>query len=395
MIGVEHATQWVTVAQLTDLPRTKRGRPIPRPPPQILLLFTVIVLLLILVYSQSSSSIAGRIVIVSHTSPDGGSYNTVPVVTFLGYTPSLLEQDWAHHIDEYQKDPCKPLLMEYDAGALSLLLRLVEEIPHITTRDDMMLMKHNTSQHEVLSAFSYSITVPSSSNTSKKEEEEEEKGAIFYSYIEPLFGYFRHPFALSCLQPHRDVLDPSYLIYRGISRDVFDIIYPGRKYLFDLGINGPNRSVEWLDEAYAKNGITFDEIWGWDQNLYNPLDFWSHISSPSLYTKLHLINVPVSINVSDPHHPFQIIKSIFRPGDYIALKMDIDAPTYEQHLAESLLEDKVLAAMIGDFFYEKHMGALHFPHHGIPPDDPVHNMKSVMTFFTSLRERGIRAHYWV
>ena len=372
-------------AQLTD---DKTSRRPPRIIRQIVLRSTAILVILILchVVYHNSSTRARRIIIISRTPPSAGSAagDTVhkaksPVVTFVGYMPSLLEQDWKRHIDEYQKDPCTPLIKEYEAGTLSFLLRLVQEIPNRTGEE---MLKNN--QHVVLSAFAYSIT------TTPKHDE-----MLIYSYIEPLFGYFRHPYALPCLEQNHDVLDPSYLIYRGMPRDVFDIIYPGRKYLFDLGINGPNRSVQWLDDAFTRNGITFDEIWGWDEQIYNPLDFWSHVASPSVYTKLHLINIPVSLNVSDPHHPFHIIKSIYTPGDYIALKMDIDAPTYEQQLAQSFINDDVLSGMIGDFFYEKHMGALHFPHHGIPPDDPVHNMKSVIEFFTSLREKGIRAHYWV
>lgn len=295
----------------------------------------------------------------------------------LRYVPSKWEKDWRENIVLYQSDPCVPMLETKGAQqAASFLRRLKNQNIFLGDYHDM-----NDFPDPIFSYFVIQIG------------KEEIKVAI-----EPLVGFFRHPYAIvECVpegESQVDGLDLSYIIFRGMSIDQFNYMYPGRKFLFDLGINGPNRSLEWLYDEYRKFGIELDEIWGWEKRTLEPNEFWTDVPE-TVYPKLHFMNIPVTENPSDRSHPFQVIKEIYRPGDYIALKLDIDSPGYEQGLADQLLHDEELSHMIADFYYEKHFGAKYFPYHGITQDDPVHNMKSVMDFFTNLREKGIRAHYWV
>lgn len=301
--------------------------------------------------------------------------DTTGSIRFIGYKPSVWEEDWRINIHEYQRNPCEPLMKASTANLSETFLSLVDVFKSDHFREPSKL------PDSILSHFVYMV-------------QQQEVHVV----IEPLVGYFRHPYAIpQCLPKGKsrvDVLDLSYIIFRGMALETFNMMYPGRKYLFDLGINGPARSLKWFDDIYRENGIVFDQVWGWDSRNFNPEEFWGHVPIP-LYSKLHLINVPVTQNVSDERHPFSIIKNIYEQGDYIALKLDIDTPGYEQQLADHLLLDTELSSMIGDFFYEKHMGAVHFPHHSLPSDHPVHNMKAVMDFFSALRQKGIRAHYWV
>lgn len=295
---------------------------------------------------------------------------------FLEYIPSAWEVDWKTNIVSYQNDPCIPLLNTTGARLLEDYINVVHSY-----KVNRAKKSDENSPNEILSHFVYLLG-------SRK----------FQVAIEPLIGYFRHPYAIPDCVPKDQfpvsVLNLSYIVFRGMPLTIFESVYPGRKFLFDLGLNGPNRSLEWLDHEYRQNGIQFDGIWGWDSRPFEPVTFWQNVPK-SIYSKLHLINVPVANNFSDMGHPFQIVKRVFRKGDYIALKLDIDAPGYEQTLADELLYDDELSEMIADFFYEKHLGAPHFPYHRLPHDDSVHNLKSVIEFFSSLRERGIRAHYWV
>lgn len=297
-------------------------------------------------------------------------------VRFVTYLSSGWEEEWRQHIRMFQPDPCRYLL---DSAALSdAFLHSVESTKKDTYR------RHETPgslfrPQEILSHFVYDI------------------GSMKVKVvIEPLIGFFRHPYAL-CVPPGRlkvSVLNVSHIIFRGMPLDLFRIMYPGRIYLFDLGINGPNRSLAWFDRVYRENGIEFDEIWGWDVRQFQPHDFWRHVPE-TIYSKLHLMNVRVSEDFTHESHPFQIIKRIFQKGDYIALKLDIDSPGYEQLLADEFLADEDLHGKVADFYYEKHFGAPGFPNHRLPPYGSPHNMVSVIEFFYALRIKGIRAHYWV
>jgi hypothetical protein len=44
----------------------------------------------------------------------------------------------------------------------------------------------------------------------------------------------------------------------------------------------------------------------------------------ALLRVLHFYNIPVTANISSPSSPTSIIKEVFRPGDFVAIKLDID-----------------------------------------------------------------------
>lgn len=299
------------------------------------------------------------------------------IFRFVEYVSSDWEDEWRHNIVSYQEQPCQPLL---DVRGANLSERFLSSVDDLKTDTFWNSSRNSLGEpDEILSHLVYST------DTFKLKV-----------VVEPLIGYFRHPYAI-CAPPKKTtvhVLDASYIIFRGMSQEWFRLMYPGRKFLFDLGINGPNRSLEWFDRYYREYGIVFDQIWGYDSRRFEPTEFWRHVPD-SIYSKLHLVNVRVTEDFADRNHPFQIIKRVFQRGDYIALKLDIDRPGYEQKLADQLLKDEELSGKVADFYYEKHFGAPGFPHHSLPPHGSPHDMSSVMNFFSDLRKKGIRAHYWV
>ena len=46
--------------------------------------------------------------------------------------------------------------------------------------------------------------------------------------------------------------------------------------------------------------------------------------------KLHYYNVPCDTDPESPFNPLNIIKSIYKPGDFVVLKLDIDNEPIEQ-----------------------------------------------------------------
>ena len=47
---------------------------------------------------------------------------------------------------------------------------------------------------------------------------------------------------------------------------------------------------------------------------------------------MHYYNVPCDVEPDSPFNPLKIIKAIYRPGDFVAIKLDIDTEDVEQVL---------------------------------------------------------------
>lgn len=83
----------------------------------------------------------------------------------------------------------------------------------------------------------------------------------------------RHPFVPSQCRPNITglvnpdsfrgyVLNRTYILLVGHDLQRFkSSVYPGKKYLFDVGHNFYMSQTGWLIEHYAEMGIVFDEIW--------------------------------------------------------------------------------------------------------------------------------------
>ncbi len=81
----------------------------------------------------------------------------------------------------------------------------------------------------------------------------------------------------------------------------------------------------------------------------------------------HIAQVPVSVNESDAHNPLSIIRSIYRPGDFISFKLDIDNSPLELELMRQIKRDPVLKGMIGEMMFEMHYDHPDVRFFGHPP----------------------------
>ena len=285
---------------------------------------------------------------------------------FVEYRPSTWEAEWFDGIDKWHRHPCKIMLADKHVQ------RSRAWVAAMAARD--------YSDSLIFSTYAYDI-----------------QGAEVEFAIEPLVGLLRHPFSVAACTPSAietvDVLNTTHMCFRGSELPTFDKMYPGRKYLFDLGLNGPDRSLAWFQEEFGDMGVNFDEVWGWERRPTNATEFWNGVSA-ALFSKLHFYNTAVT-TLLNHKHPFEIIKSIYKTGDYIAIKVDIDDPDIERELVDMMLGDNTLMTCISDLFYEMHFGANLWSAHGISPEHPEWHLKSVFDLFGAVRKRGVRLHYWV
>ena len=47
-----------------------------------------------------------------------------------------------------------------------------------------------------------------------------------------------------------------------------------------------------------------------------PQEYWSHVPAATL-PHLHFYNIPVTIDATHADNPFNIIKAVYRPGDFV------------------------------------------------------------------------------
>lgn len=148
-------------------------------------------------------------------------------------------------------------------------------------------------------------------------------------------------------------------------------------------------------EFYRMKGIEFDEIWAWEVLFLNQTQYWDEVPT-DIKSKLHLYNVPVSSNSKDGDNPLNIIRSKAQPGDFVALKLDIDNSPIELSFIDQIEKDAKLKERISEMMFEMHYNSPviwdeFFVYAGSGFDK---TWQQVFEQFESLRKSGLRIHYW-
>ena len=77
-----------------------------------------------------------------------------------------------------------------------------------------------------------------------------------------------------------------------------------------------------------------------------------HVLLPAVY---RWINIPAVTDLKSPSHPWNYIRSLSYPEDYVVVKLDIDTPAVEIELMQQLLDDDTLNPLIDEFYFEHHV----------------------------------------
>jgi hypothetical protein len=264
--------------------------------------------------------------------------------------------------------------------------------------------------------------------------------------IEPLHGIGRHPFAnVGCFRPRshhhtarntEEGLNEIHKINHNVTiAHLFDLTYlilhnncgardepKGKKLLFDLGCSvgfdgfqkngglpektprkgsGKGGSLPLFMKLYWDRCIEFDQIYGWEVTEHPPTQWWSTLP-PDIRAKVHYYNIPVEEEkaelkdgrlIENPSSFLALLRATAKPEDFVVVKLDIDTPLLEQTIVKALIEDDSLAALVDELFFENHY---YFDGIGFGWGDLwTGDVDSALAAMRKLRERGIRAHFWV
>lgn len=217
---------------------------------------------------------------------------------------------------------------------------------------------------------------------------------VVEEHIEPLVGHMRHPLALqACVPPGKqavDIQDRSYLLLLGDDHAAVRARHPGRAILVDAGTNTYESSLGYLIPAYAAAGIHFDAIYAWEATPADALQYWASVPD-DVKPRLHFYNAPVTPQPGSTMNPVAWIRDMYRPGDYIVFKLDVDNDAVEGELIQQVLDMEGAEGMIAEMFFEKHYDAAELrPHFGSPRT----KYPAALRLMHELRVKGVRVHYW-
>ena len=251
-------------------------------------------------------------------------------------------------------------------------------------------------------------------------------------YIEPLTGYARHPFANSGCKPRPPELplvglDSTAHILLANRCNASTRVPAGpvhgrharshsrqRSFLFDMGCGGPpvagrktqKLSIPTLVAWFASECIEFDHIFAWELQPQPPQGWWAAVP-PSLRRRISFFNVAVA---REPWAPLpddnrsdvsfiETLRATALPDDFVAVKLDVDHSPTELSIVNAILDDPSTAALIDEFFFEFHFAfdahtTLYYYWRG-DGGAMRHTVDEALHTMHRLRERGVRAHFWI
>jgi hypothetical protein len=241
---------------------------------------------------------------------------------------------------------------------------------------------------------------------------------IVSQYIEPLIGLLRDPLTI-CAPP---AIPPSLqIVGDSIQSKRFFLLGPSAAYqnfqtpqtsivpwlrapgaqtiLFDLGsayfngmsdaeTSGSAIGTRWFYEYFRSKSLYLDHIIAFEASQYSPLSYWRQIPD-DIIGKLTFINT--GVETTGKFNPWNILKSIAKPEDYVIIKLDIDTPKLENELINQVANDTSISSLIDEMFFEMHVTVTEMKDCcGSPPGE----LKDSYKLFRKLRDLGIRMHSW-
>lgn len=326
-----------------------------------------------------------------------------PRVISVTYSPSALEVQWTANIQAWDARLCALLAADDQRDVVALLLRLL---------DSQERFEGGTAAHSDLLRRAEALGLLSSLDV------ELEGGERRHVLLEPLIGMLRDP-RTGCPEGKRDawgVSGPPLLGSSQVEKKMWHLVQPptlglgsvrrnrgggesARAVLFDIGstvwtANGMHdaHGARWLSRAYEAIGVFFEDIYSWEAVPTLATDFFRDASVEDI-GRLHFMNWPVTSALGDSRNPWQLVKRVSSPRDFVVVKLDIDTPDVENELVRQLLEDSELHKLVDVFYFEHHVKINDFEwiwaQFGYKQ-----TLVDTYAIFTALRRQGVRAHSW-
>jgi hypothetical protein len=190
--------------------------------------------------------------------------------------------------------------------------------------------------------------------------------------------------------------------FKGIPSGILTSVVEG-------GDLSPSLPLFW--KLYKDRCLEPDAVFCWETELAGKRrrraavthsEWWGNLG-PELRHKVRFFEVPVMegelheamAGIHNPNSFLQMLQSVARPEDFVAVKLDIDTPAIEQTIIGTLTQRPDLAALIDELFFEYHFhfdANIDFGWGDVPESISV---DAALATMHRLRELGIRAHFWI
>jgi len=238
------------------------------------------------------------------------------------------------------------------------------------------------------------------------------------SFLEPLTGIGRHPFAaVGCNMPrglHTHIFNTSFLIpfnkCAGNHSDHLAVGSGARNLFFDLGCSvwgdgapvsdgsafGP--SMPLFSAWYEGNCAQLDRLYGWEMEVKEPTSWWKNVPA-DVRAKLHFYNVAVEEDFASSSSFSTNLLAAATPADFVAVKVDIDYPPLEAKIVQGIRDRPELTALVDELYFEYHFQWNHNNFgwgSGVgQPNFTNDTVDDALSLMSALRHKGVRAHFWI
>lgn len=183
--------------------------------------------------------------------------------------------------------------------------------------------------------------------------------------------------------------------YKSYRQTIPSSHHDNKVFVLDAGSQFYDSSPWWFACGYTQKGFTLDNFLAWEYTLLDPKVYWKAV--PEIWKPIwRFFNVPISIGSTD--NPLHFIKSLATVDDFVAFKLDVDNHDIEIPMALFLSQNAELLSLIDEFFFELHYHCEFECGCSLTIPKEMHGMKltipHVLDFFKSLRENGVRSHFW-
>lgn len=324
---------------------------------------------------------------------------------FVEYSPSSWEIYWHNNITYLQNRVCATLKQEDQINKSIASLEYIINLQKTIYDESSPSTKYDDLFSKMFYRYECSGIFQSNRLASQ--------------YIEPLIGLIRDPLTIcsyknlpealmlsagASVQSKRFfLLGPSapYQNFHSPTVSIAPWLYrqDSQKILFDLGssyFNGMDSAANssstigtrWFYEYFRATSLRFDRVIAFEARQYSAAKYWNQIPS-DLIGSFTFINS--GVDKSGKFNPWNILKTIAKPHDYVIIKLDIDTPSLEGSLANQVLNDPTISSLIDEMFFEMHVTINEMKRFW---GSPQGQLKDTYKLFTKLRQLGIRMHSW-
>ncbi len=129
---------------------------------------------------------------------------------------------------------------------------------------------------------------------------------------------------------------------------------------------------------------------GWEVKQHAAADYWRQWPAEDRY-KMHFYNTPFDTDQTSPDYPLNILKRIYKPGDFVVIKLDVDTEALELAFMKAIQEWE-LGPSIAEIFWEQHFNVPEMERHF--HYKMAANWTDGLALFREFRMKGLRLHYW-